>query len=103
MRGVAEAQAHAQRPPRLEAAAIGELREVEDAVADACRHALGRDVVQPHGELRRSAVDHTSYDTTSILRMIERRYGLAPLDTRFGRDARVNDLGRALLAAGGRY
>ena len=46
--------------------------------------------------LRRSAVDHTSYDTTSILRTIEQQYGLAPLDTRFGRDARVNDLGHAL-------
>jgi phospholipase C len=37
-------------------------------------------------------VDHTSYDTTSILATIERRFGLAPLGTR---DAQVNDLGEA--------
>jgi len=53
--------------------------------------------------LRRSTVDHTSYDTTSILRMIEGRYGLAPLDTRFHRDAKVNDLARAVRAAGGSF
>jgi hypothetical protein len=35
--------------------------------------------------------------------MIERRYGLAPLDTRFHRDAKVNDLARAVRAAGGSY
>jgi phospholipase C len=34
-------------------------------------------------------VDHTQYDTTSILATIESRYGLAPLGTR---DAAVNDL-----------
>ena len=34
-------------------------------------------------------VDHTQYDTTSILRTIEERYGLAPLSTR---DAAVNSL-----------
>ena len=50
--------------------------------------------------LRRSGVDHTSYDTTSILRTIEQQYGLAPLDTRFGRDARVNDLRHALHLGG---
>jgi acid phosphatase len=50
--------------------------------------------------LRRSGVDHTSYDTTSILRTIEAQYGLAPLDTRFGRDARVNDLSHALRVGG---
>jgi len=50
--------------------------------------------------LPRSAVDSTSYDTTSILRTIEKQYGLAPLDSRFGRDAKVNDLGAALEAAG---
>jgi hypothetical protein len=38
-----------------------------------------------------------------ILRMIERRYGPAPLDARFHRDASVNDLGRAVLAGAGRY
>ena len=36
-----------------------------------------------------SGVDHTSYDTTSILATIEHSYGLAPLSTR---DAAVNDL-----------
>src|SRR5437763_3786078 len=34
-------------------------------------------------------VDHTQYDTTSILATVEHRYGLAPLSTR---DAAVNDL-----------
>jgi phospholipase C len=34
-------------------------------------------------------VDHTQYDTTSILRTIEQRYSLAPLGTR---DAAVNSL-----------
>jgi phospholipase C len=34
-------------------------------------------------------VDHTQYDTTSILATIERRFGLAPLSSR---DAAVNDL-----------
>jgi acid phosphatase len=50
--------------------------------------------------LRRSGVDHTSYDTTSIVATIEAQYGLAPLDTRFGRDAKVNDLGHALRVGG---
>jgi phospholipase C len=34
-------------------------------------------------------VDHTSYDTTSILATLERRYGLQPLGTR---DAAIEDL-----------
>ena len=34
-------------------------------------------------------VDHTQYDTTSILATIEERYHLAPLSSR---DAAVNDL-----------
>ena len=34
-------------------------------------------------------VDHTQYDTTSILRTIEQRYSLAPLGSR---DAAVNSL-----------
>jgi phospholipase C len=38
-------------------------------------------------------VDHTPYDTTSILATIERRFGLAPLSTR---DAAVKDLTPAL-------
>ena len=42
---------------------------------------------------RRGAVDHTPYDTTSILRTIEQRWNLAPLGTR---DAKVNSLVNAL-------
>jgi phospholipase C len=38
---------------------------------------------------RRFSVDHTRYDTTSILATIERRFGVAPLGPR---DAAVNDL-----------
>lgn len=39
-----------------------------------------------HGDF---AVDHTQYDTTSIVKTIEQRYGLAPLSSR---DAAVNGL-----------
>ncbi|HEY6796192.1 MAG TPA: alkaline phosphatase family protein [Kineosporiaceae bacterium] len=42
----------------------------------------------------RSGVDHTGYDTTSILATIERSLGLAPLDRR---DARVADLRAAVF------
>lgn len=45
---------------------------------------------------RHSAVDHTTYDTTSILATLERSYGLAPLSTR---DATVNSLSSAVAAA----
>ena len=38
---------------------------------------------------RRGFVDHTFYDTTSILKIIETRYGLAPVGQR---DAHANDL-----------
>jgi phospholipase C len=48
--------------------------------------------------LTRSGVDHTTYDTTSILATIERSFHLAPLSDR---DATVNDL-RAAVAVGGR-
>jgi phospholipase C len=44
-------------------------------------------VISPR--LARSGVDHTQYDTTSILSSIEHRYGLDPLGTR---DAAVNDI-----------
>jgi acid phosphatase len=44
----------------------------------------------------RSGVDHTVYDTTSILATIEHSLGLAPLSTR---DARVADLRGVLRAA----
>src|SRR5712691_1548976 len=40
-------------------------------------------------------VDHTQYDTTSILATIENRYGLAPLSSR---DAAVNDLSNVFAA-----
>jgi len=43
--------------------------------------------------LHRSSVDHTTYDTTSILATIEHRFGLPPLASR---DAAVADLRRAL-------
>lgn len=42
---------------------------------------------------RRGFVDHTQYDTTSILKLIEKRWKLAPLSRR---DAAANDLGPAL-------
>ncbi|MFJ5901784.1 phospholipase C [Streptomyces sp. NPDC093064] len=48
--------------------------------------------------LPHSGVDHTLYDTTSILATIEHSYGLEPVATR---DAAVNDLSPA-VAAGGR-
>jgi phospholipase C len=48
---------------------------------------------------KHDAVDHTTYDTTSILATIERSYGLAPLSSR---DATVNDLSHA-VARGGRH
>jgi phospholipase C len=41
---------------------------------------------------RRGYVDHTVYDTTSILKLIETRWGLQPLGTR---DAAANDLSNA--------
>ena len=40
-------------------------------------------------------VDHTQYDTTSILATIEHRFGVAPLSAR---DAAVNDLGHVFQA-----
>ncbi len=43
--------------------------------------------------MRRSGVDHRVYDTTSILAMVERSFGLAPLSPR---DAAVNDLRHAV-------
>ena len=47
--------------------------------------------------VRKHYVDHTVYDTTSILKLIESRYGLAPLAER---DAKANNIAHALdLAA----
>jgi acid phosphatase len=40
-------------------------------------------------------IDHTQYDTTSILATLEQRYGLTPLGTR---DASVNSLSKVFLA-----
>jgi phospholipase C len=40
-------------------------------------------------------IDHTQYDTTSILATIERRFGLAPLTSR---DRAVNDLSNVFAA-----
>jgi phospholipase C len=42
---------------------------------------------------RRHFVDHTQYDTTSVLKFIETRFNLAPLTTR---DAAANDMTNAL-------
>ncbi len=42
---------------------------------------------------KKSFVDHTQYDHTSILKFIETRWGLSPLGTR---DAAANDFGNAL-------
>src|SRR3989440_198630 len=47
---------------------------------------------------RRGFIDHTRYDTTSILRLIERRWRLQPLGTR---DANATDLSDALTVGGG--
>lgn len=44
-------------------------------------------IISPHA--KRRYVDHTLYDTTSILKFIETRWALAPLGTR---DAQANDL-----------
>ncbi len=49
--------------------------------------------------LKRSGVDHTTYDTTSILATIERSFGLAPLSSR---DRAVNDLSHAVAKGGHR-
>ena len=43
--------------------------------------------------MRCSGVDHTVYDTTSIMATIEHSLGLKPVATR---DAQVSDLGRAV-------
>lgn len=42
---------------------------------------------------KKGFVDHTQYDTTSVLKLIETRFGLAPLSTR---DAAANDMTNAL-------
>jgi phospholipase C len=42
---------------------------------------------------RKGYIDHTQYDTTSILKLIEERWDLAPLNAR---DADAGDLVNAL-------
>ena len=44
---------------------------------------------------KRGAVDSTEYETVSILKLIERRFNLAPLSARDG-DPKINDLTQAL-------
>jgi phospholipase C len=41
---------------------------------------------------RKGFIDHTQYETLSILKFIETRWGLSPLDER---DRRANDLTHA--------
>jgi len=48
-------------------------------------------IISPYA--KRGYVDHTIYDTTSILRLIEDRYGLKPL---CDRDKKANNLGDAI-------
>jgi acid phosphatase len=43
---------------------------------------------------KRGFVDHTQYDTSSILKLIEERYGLQPLSSR---DAAAKDLTNAFV------
>jgi phospholipase C len=47
-------------------------------------------VISPYA--KRAFVDHTTYDTTSILALLEHRWGLAPLSAR---DAAANDMENA--------
>jgi phospholipase C len=49
--------------------------------------------------MKRSGVDHTSYDTTSIIATLERSFGLEPVGIR---DTKVADLRRA-IRLGGRH
>ncbi len=48
-------------------------------------------IISPYA--KKGFVDHTQYDTTSILKFIETRWDLAPLTTR---DANANDLTQRL-------
>jgi phospholipase C len=47
-------------------------------------------IISPYA--KRGFVDHTTYDTSSILALIEHRFGLKPLSAR---DAAANDLSAA--------
>ena len=55
------------------------------------RHAHPAIIVSPFA--KRGFVDHTQYDTTSILKLIETRFQVPPLTSR---DAGANDLTNAL-------
>ena len=50
--------------------------------------------------ITRSGVDHTVYDTTSIIATIERSFGLKPVGIR---DTKVADLRRAIRLGGSRH
>ena len=52
-------------------------------------------IISPYA--KRGFIDHTSYDTMSILAFIEHRFGLPPLGTR---DGAANDLSNAFAAGG---
>jgi phospholipase C len=54
-------------------------------------------IISPYA--RKGFIDHTLYDTTSIMRFIERRWGIEPLGTR---DAAANDLTNAFDLGAGR-
>jgi acid phosphatase len=70
----------------------------KQGVADAMGPSTRIPALVLHPRLRRSfVVDHTQYDTTSILATIERVNGLQPLTSR---DAAVNNLSRVFAAGG---
>ncbi len=75
--------------PRLAADRTGRQRRLRPGHPDPGADHLA-------GSWPRFSVDHTSYDTTSIIATIEHRYGLAPLGPR---DAAVGDLSADLGAA----
>ena len=54
-------------------------------------------IISPYA--RKGFIDHTQYDTTSILKFIEKRWGVEPLGTR---DAEANDLTNAFDFKAGR-
>jgi phospholipase C len=49
-------------------------------------------IISPYA--KRGFVDHTEYDTTSILKLIETRFAIKPLGSR---DAEANDLSNAFI------
>ena len=56
-------------------------------------------IVSPYA--KKGVVDHTVYDTTSIMATIEHKFGLEPVDARGSvtpRDALVADLANAVAA-----